>query len=173
MPAVTVDNSDQSLSQIGEWFKEYFGCAGNKVDITAVKLQSSIKDIYDFMYDVSKIEKSINDSIKNIEGLRDRALRQAGVEIQQPAQEAATEPFSYLGHTPALLLEKLERNQTPQPATNNPTGQTNYTGNTASQITNVNRTTQQDANGREKKGQLLLKFFKLNLLLLNIFVMIS
>lgn len=140
-PQVNVDNSDQALSQIGEYFKEWFGVTPIEQDILASDLQNSIKDIYDFMYDISKIEKSVNDSIKNIEGLRERALAQAGIER---AQESAT----YLNHFPVLL--EVEKVTNPQPAANNTNQSTtpsNYTGATAGQMTNVAST------GVQKDGQ--------------------
>ena len=44
--------------------------------------------MYDFCYDIRKIERSINNSIKEMENLRNNALKQAGVQqVQQPTPD--------------------------------------------------------------------------------------
>lgn len=88
LPQVVDGDKNETLKQIGEYFKVYFGCAGEDVTYNTDYVQNSVKDMYDFCYDIRKIERSINNSIKEMENLRNNALKQAGVQqVQQPTPD--------------------------------------------------------------------------------------
>lgn len=71
------------LSDIAEHCKNYFLGAESK-EYNSKEIQDNIKDIYDYMYDISKIEKNLKKSIDDIETNVNNALKQAGVSINNP-----------------------------------------------------------------------------------------
>ena len=79
-PDATITEENCNPNMIGNYFKEYFGCAGPDVQLKATQIQTRIKDIFDYMYDISKIERNIKDNIGRVEKMRDIAIRQAGVQ---------------------------------------------------------------------------------------------
>ena len=71
--------SENSLASVATYFKEYFGITQEDYTITAETFQSNMRDIYEFMYDIRQIDRKINNDIKRVEGMRNNAMRQAGI----------------------------------------------------------------------------------------------
>ena len=157
LPQVVDGDRNETIKQIGEYFKAYFGCAGNDIEYQTETVQRAVKDMYDFCYDTRKIERSINDSINRMEKLRDEALKQVGVPKQQiqqgenPANEpdgvtkGVKEPtaqlsasyFSYIDNLDYLLELQNVNNQDGGQAQNNSNAPTSMTGQVAGTMRNV------------------------------------
>lgn len=149
---VTDGDPNQTLTQIGEAFKTYFGCAGNDVNYSSQQVQNHIKDLYDFLYDIRKIDKSLNNSLKNLETMRANALKQTGMpqttaaDVEQAkkdgqqAQSAvngkaqqtvnASYYFSYLDNLNSIL-EDFKPNDSNTATNNQQTPPQNMTGKVA------------------------------------------
>ena len=162
LPQVVDGDRNETIKQIGEYFKAYFGCAGNDIEYQTETVQRAVKDMYDFCYDTRKIERSINDSINRMEKLRDEALKQVGVPTQQTQQgeNPANEPdgvtkgvkeptaqqfaqqttesyFSYINNLDYLLELQNVNNQGGGQAQNNSNAPTSMTGQVAGTMRNV------------------------------------
>ena len=89
-PDATITEENCNPNMIGNYFKEYFGCAGPDVQLKASQIQTRIKDIFDYMYDISKIERNIKENISRVEKMRDLAIKQAGIQqVDHPAPVGA------------------------------------------------------------------------------------
>lgn len=122
-PAVTDGDRNETLKQIGEYFKVYFGCAGNDVTYNTDYVQNCVKDMYDFCYDIRKIERSVKNSINEMDKLRQNALKQAGVQkTSNPTPDGVTD-----AQNPPTTNAGAKPTGTPAAAPNTtPVGQESY-----------------------------------------------
>lgn len=81
----------KSIEDIAEYTKNWFLGKEDNV-IPAATIQDNIQKIYEYLYDISKIEKDIKKSIKTIEDCCDKALKSAGVSINQDKPSSVAEP---------------------------------------------------------------------------------
>ncbi len=72
-----------SASDVAAFAKDYFNGPEMKLDTT--EFQRNINKIYDFLYNIKKIENSINKSIGNIDKVVKSILKTAGADYQAPA----------------------------------------------------------------------------------------
>lgn len=141
-----------SETDISTWFKEYFGVLEESqyIETTAEAIEARMKDIYDFMFDIRKIDRALNKDLASIDKMKNEVIKQAsastGVQIrdeQPPAgqqqQTAESMYYSYIDNLSTFLEIEVAGNQAQQ-----------NTGNAAGQPTanNTNRTTYTNMTGR-------------------------
>ena len=132
--------TENTTKSIATYFKEYFGMTNEDTTHSAEEFERNMKDIYDFMYDVNKIEKSIKDDIRRVEAMQTNAAKQAGVPTsngptpaedtvnarnQQNRQQQQEGYFSYMDNLEYLLEIKAKEDPN------------NMTGKVAGSVTNV------------------------------------
>lgn len=95
IPSMSKLKDDATANDIASTVKDYF-IGEEGVEIPSIKFQNEIAKIYDFLYDIRKIEQSIKKSIDQIENDCKKALKVAGIDINQTKNEST---YSYLfGH---------------------------------------------------------------------------
>ena len=105
------------LRDIATYFKEYFGMTKEDQIITAQVFKQSMRDIYNFMYDIRAIDRKISNDIKRVEGMRNNALRQAGIPTTQtPTQAEDTKAKTARTRRTRTTTPKTTTTQTPQQA---------------------------------------------------------
>ena len=132
--------TENTTKSIATYFKEYFGMTNEDTTHSAEEFERNMKDIYDFMYDVNKIEKSIKDDIRRVEAMQTNAAKQAGVPTtnrptpaedtvnarnRQNRQQQQEGYFSYMDNLEYLLEIKAKEDPN------------NMTGKVAGSVTNV------------------------------------
>lgn len=147
-----------SETDISTWFKEYFGVLEESqyIETTAEAIEARMKDIYDFMFDIRKIDRALNKDLASIDKMKNEVIKQAsastGVQIrdeQPPAgqQQRTTESmyYSYIDNLSTFLEIEVAGNQQPaggttagQPTANN-TNRTTYTNMTGRVADNTAR----------------------------------
>ena len=114
---VVQDGNAEIMTQIAQYFKTYFGCAGIDVNYNTDTLEKYKETMFNFVYDNSKIIDKINRAIGSIEKMRANAIRQTGgvvAKTNQPTPDGTTNPagdkaltkegyFSYLNNLDMLL----------------------------------------------------------------------
>ena len=163
--APEVQDGDETVAQVGNYFKAYFGCAGNDVNYDTATMEQNKEHMFNFVYNSRTLQQKVQKSIDNIEKLRTQAVRANGgvAKTSNPTEDGITKPqgqqaqqqqesyFSYLNNF-ELIMEEWK------PAAQN-TNQTNATG-TNSQIgqmtagiNNANRPNDRVANNSTEYGQ--------------------
>lgn len=163
------DNVDAQA--LATYFKEYFGVRTENTyeTLQASVIESRMKDIYDFMYDIANIEKMFNKDLAAIDNIEKEAKRQAGIpntpttntapaSSAQPTtatqQTTAESYYSYIDNLNYFL--EIEEVQPQTATTSNTQQQTTYndmTGrvaNSANQFTGNNPVN--TANGKAQYG---------------------
>lgn len=168
---------DGNIEMLSTYFKEYFGVRteGNMVTINSSELESRMKDIYDFMYDVANLEKMFNKDLTSIEKIEKEAMRQANMAVGTvqtqsqtvPSQAASSQTsvnasyFSYIDNLNYFL--EVPQAVAPQPAvnagstaTNNQTQKnpnySNMTGRVANNVNQFRGDTPTTNNGQKEYG---------------------
>lgn len=90
-PNVKIPDENASIGDINEYFKTFFCMQGNDHTYTGKEFQQHIKKFYDFLYDIRKINKSIKDGIREVEDNANRIMKQAGLDVNKPAANTATD----------------------------------------------------------------------------------
>lgn len=90
-PNVKIPGENASIGDINEYFKTFFCMQGNDHTYTGKEFQQHIKKFYDFLYDIRKINKSIKDGIREVEDNANRIMKQAGLDVNKPAANTATD----------------------------------------------------------------------------------
>ena len=110
--SLKVPGDDASAADVSNFFKAYFCMQDHEQTYTGPQFQKNIKEYYNFLYDIRKINDTIKKSIKSIEDTADRVLKQAGATAQaaQAGEGQATEKqesmvYSYLYQTYLTLNE--------------------------------------------------------------------
>lgn len=155
-PDAQVNETDFSVSQVGKYFKEYFGMTPDDKTLTASQVQGRIKDIYDYLYDAGRIEKSIKKSIDSIDKMRVQAMKQAGVsETNAPTDDGVTRGVKEPNETTAQEPPKAGE-PAGQPTVNpNPTGESylSYYGQVFHELERANTGTQGTTNNANMTGK--------------------
>ena len=87
-PNVKIPDENASIGDISEYYKTYFCMQGNDHTYTGKEFQQHIKKFYEFLYDIRKINKSIKDDIREIEDNATRIMKQAGLDVNKPADNS-------------------------------------------------------------------------------------
>lgn len=165
-------NVQDDLNAMATYFKEYFGVLeeGRKKVIPAATIQNSIKDLYDFVYDASKIDKALNKDLASIEKMKNEVIKQAnqqlGTDTTTPPAQGQQPPvqgenvngsfyYSYIDNLNSFLEADEVPTQAVSGNTNNANAQNTqnaakpvYNDMTGRVNDNVARTNGKDANGQ-------------------------
>lgn len=88
-PNAKIPDENASIGDINEYWKTYFCMQGHEHTYTGKEFQQHIKEFYNFLYDIRKITKSIKDGIKEVEDNATRIMKQAGLDVNKPAEQPA------------------------------------------------------------------------------------
>lgn len=153
--------SENSLASVATYFKEYFGITREDYTITAETFQSNMRDIYEFMYDIRQIDRKINNDIKRVEGMRNNAMRQAGIPTTDTPTQAedsvntngSTSAESYYSYIDNLSVFMEVQPNKPNKVNNASTSTSRNTGSgVANRMTNVQSTGTVNTKGEEQYG---------------------
>ena len=106
--SLKIPGDDATTGDISNFFKAYFCMQDHEQAYTGPQFQKNIKDYYNFLYDIRKINDTIKKSLKNLEDTADRVLKQAGVNVQQQQDQQQNQQesvYSYLYQTWLTLNE--------------------------------------------------------------------
>lgn len=107
--SLRVPGDDATTGDISNFFKAYFCMQDHEQAYTGPQFQKNIKNYYNFLYDIRKINDTIKKSLKNLEDTADKVLKQAGVNVQQQDAQQQTQQqeavYSYLYQTWLTLNE--------------------------------------------------------------------
>lgn len=84
------------LQGINEFFKTYFCMQGHDATISGPDFQKGIKEYYDFLYDIRKINQTIKKSLDEIDRTAANVMKQAGVNVTNPTTPAESVVYSHL-----------------------------------------------------------------------------
>lgn len=73
----------QTVGDANEWFKSYFCMQDHELNTNGKWFQQNVKNFYDFLYDINKINKSIRDSLKSIDDTVTSITKTAGSTQQE------------------------------------------------------------------------------------------
>ena len=82
-------NENSSIGDISKYYKAYFCMEGNEHTYTGKEFQQHIVEFYNFLYDIRKINSTIKKSIRDIEDTANKIMKQAGVDVNKPAENTA------------------------------------------------------------------------------------
>jgi len=164
LPQVNSADNKEAIGQIAEYYKTLFGCAGDDIQYNNAELQAKLKDLYDFCYDIRKIDRMLNKTLTDIKNMKDKALKQTGQQVAtnadaktaeaegKAAQNAAAGKenvnasyyFSYINNF-NTLLEDIQAN-TPSSTTSTTTTTTSSNNMTGQVASNTRTIGQQNTN---------------------------
>ena len=104
-----VPTADSTMGDINQYFKAYFCMEGHEKTYTGAQFQREINNFYNFLYDIKKINQSIKKSIRDIEDTASKIMKQAGVDVNKPAegqQAPAQEPTPTSEAVYSILYQK-------------------------------------------------------------------
>lgn len=87
---VKIPDENSSIGDISTYYKAYFCMEGNEHTYTGKEFQSHITDFYNFLYDIRKINSTIKKSIRDIEDTANKIMKQAGADVNKPAEDTNT-----------------------------------------------------------------------------------
>lgn len=100
------------MQGINEFFKTYFCMQGHDVVITGPQFQKEIKQYYDFLYDIRKINQTIKRSLDDIDKTAANVMKKAGVNVANPPTptegEAPAAPAAPATPAPAPTVQPAE-----------------------------------------------------------------
>ena len=81
-------DANSTMGDINEYFKSYFCMEGHDKTYSGADFQRGINNYFNFLYDIRKINQTIKKSIDNIEDTATKIMKQAGVDVNKPADNA-------------------------------------------------------------------------------------
>ena len=81
-------DANSTMGDINEYFKSYFCMEGHDKTYSGADFQRGINNYFNFLYDIRKINQTIKKSINNIEDTATKIMKQAGVDVNKPADNA-------------------------------------------------------------------------------------
>ena len=110
-------NNVQTVGDANEYFKSYFCMQDHEENFNGKWFQQHIKEFYEFLYDIRKIDRSIRDSLKQIDDTVTRVSKTAGT-TQQEAYVYSNlyQKWLTLDENGVLVEADVKSPETPAPA---------------------------------------------------------
>lgn len=119
-PVITAESS---LADITEFWKSYFCMQNHEMTITGGKFQTRVNYYYDFLYDISKIERACRKTLKDVENSVNEIMKSAGTEVGNAGNNAGgtqTQESFYSYIRGAQVFFELKINNPAQQQNNQP-----------------------------------------------------
>ena len=105
----------QTVGDANEWFKSYFCMQGTETDKNGKWFQQNIKEFYNFLYDINKINKSIRDSLKSIDDTVTSITKTAGSTQQEAVYSILYQKWFALNENGVLVEVEVKAPENPVP----------------------------------------------------------
>ena len=110
-------NNVQTIGDANEYFKSYFCMQDHEENFNGKWFQQHIKEFYEFLYDIGKIDRSIRDSLKQIDDTVTRVSKTAGTTQQETyVYSNLYQKWFTLDENGVLVEADVKSPETPAPA---------------------------------------------------------
>ena len=105
----------QTVGDANEWFKSYFCMQDHELNTNGKWFQQNVKNFYDFLYDINKINKSIRDSLKSIDDTVTSITKTAGSTQQEAVYSILYQKWFALNENGVLVEVEVKAPENPAP----------------------------------------------------------
>ena len=107
----------QTVGDANEYFKSYFCMQDHEIPVNGKWFQQHIKDFYEFLYDIRKIDRSVRNSLKQIDDTVTRVSKTAGTAQQETyVYSNLYQKWFTLDENGTLVEAEVKAPETPAPA---------------------------------------------------------
>ena len=103
----------QTVGDANEWFKSYFCMQDHELNTNGKWFQQNVKNFYDFLYDINKINKSIRDSLKSIDDTVTSITKTAGSTQQEAVYSILYQKWFTLNENGVLVEVEVKAPENP------------------------------------------------------------
>ena len=103
----------QTVGDANEWFKSYFCMQDHELNTNGKWFQQNVKNFYDFLYDINKINKSIRDSLKSIDDTVTSITKTAGSTQQEAVYSILYQKWFTLNENGVLAEVEVKAPENP------------------------------------------------------------
>lgn len=103
----------QTVGDANEWFKSYFCMQDHELNTNGKWFQQNVKNFYDFLYDINKINKSIRDSLKSIDNTVTSITKTAGSTQQETVYSILYQKWFTLNENGVLVEVEVKAPENP------------------------------------------------------------
>ena len=103
----------RTVGDANEWFKSYFCMQDHELNTNGKWFQQNVKNFYDFLYDINKINKSIRDSLKSIDDTVTSITKTAGSTQQEAVYSILYQKWFTLNENGVLVEVEVKAPENP------------------------------------------------------------